>query len=135
MEGENIAIFGLTSTGKSTLLNSLMGEKLAETGREETATRIQPYQGVQFTVWDVPGRNDEVIYISMQFISFFKGLTRRLIVIGFRVKDNSSTMKLLDEIGLDYDIVVNKFDIVDVDEREKFREQILGEIQALGLQR
>ncbi|CAF1478363.1 unnamed protein product, partial [Rotaria sordida] len=61
MNGNNIGIFGLTSTGKSTLLNSLLGEKKAETGAGETTTQITPYPSTQFTLWDVPGRNDETV--------------------------------------------------------------------------
>ncbi|CAF4005236.1 unnamed protein product, partial [Rotaria sp. Silwood1] len=49
------------------------------------------------------------------------------------VKESSSTMKFLDELGLDYDIIVNKFDTVDEDERDIFREQIHREIRELGL--
>ncbi|CAF4057677.1 unnamed protein product [Rotaria sp. Silwood1] len=135
IEGRNIAIFGLTSTGKSTLVNSLMGKKVAATGRGETTTEIQAYPREQFTIWDVPGRNDETFHMTMEYISisFFKGLTIRLITIQCTVKESSSTMKFLDELGLDYDIIVNKFDTVDEDERDIFREQIHREIRELGL--
>ncbi|CAF3369983.1 unnamed protein product, partial [Rotaria sp. Silwood2] len=90
MVGINIGLFGITSTGKSTMLNSLLGKKIAETGVGETTTKITPYQGMQYTLWDVPGRNDEINYLSMEYISFFKGLTRRLILIQATIKENSS---------------------------------------------
>ncbi|CAF2947450.1 unnamed protein product [Rotaria sp. Silwood2] len=133
MEGNNIGLFGSTSTGKSTMLNSLLGKKVAETGVGETTTKITPYQGMQYTLWDVPGRNDEINYLSMEYISFFKGLTRRLILIQATIKENSSMMKLLDEIGLRYDIVFNKFDKVDEEERTAIQQQIFSEIKNLGL--
>jgi predicted GTPase len=63
MAGINIALFGLTSTGKSTMLNSLLGKKVAETGVGETTTEITPYAGESFTLWDIPGRNAELSYI------------------------------------------------------------------------
>jgi GTP-binding protein EngB required for normal cell division len=56
----------------------------------------------------IPGKNDEVSYMSMQYISFFKGLTRHFILVTHTLKEDSSMMKLLDSIALDYDIVVNK---------------------------
>ncbi|CAF4560103.1 unnamed protein product [Rotaria sp. Silwood2] len=133
MVGINIGLFGITSTGKSTMLNSLLGKKIAETGVGETTTKITPYQGMQYTLWDVPGRNDEINYLSMEYISFFKGLTRRLILIQATIKENSSMMKLLDEIGLRYDIVFNKFDKVDEEERTAIQQQIRSEIKSLGL--
>jgi small GTP-binding protein len=133
LEGNNIGVFGLTSTGKSTLLNAILGMNVAETGAGETTKEITPYPGTQFTLWDVPGRNDEIIYISMEYISFFKGLTRRLILIQSTVKENSSMMKLLDELNLQYDIVVNKFDRVDEDERQEFKDQIQREVEKLQL--
>ncbi|CAF1311795.1 unnamed protein product [Didymodactylos carnosus] len=133
LEGINISIFGLTSTGKSTLINSLLGQNVAETGVGETTTKITPYQGTQFTLWDAAGRNDETMYMTMEYISFFKGLTRRVILIQSSIKENSSMMKLLDEINLTYDIVVNKYDLVDENEQQGFKSQIQREIETLGL--
>ena len=133
MVGINIGLFGITSTGKSTMLNSLLGQKVAETGVGETTTRITPYPGTQFTLWDVPGRNDEINYLSLEYIAFFKGLSRRLILIQATVKENSSMLRLLDAIGLRYNIVFNKFDKVDEEERAPVQAQIRSEIRSLGL--
>jgi small GTP-binding protein len=133
LEGSNVGLFGLTSTGKSTMLNALLGQKVAETGAGETTTKITPYKGRKFTLWDVPGRNDEVSYLSMEYISFFKGLSRRLILIQATVRENSSMIKLLDEVGLRYDIVFNKFDKVEEDEQNEIKKQIRSEVEKLGL--
>jgi len=133
LEGNNIGLFGLTSTGKSTMLNALLSKQLAATGVGETTTKIKSYPGTNFILWDVPGRNDEVSYLSMEYISFFKGLTRRLILIQATVKENSSMMKLLDEIGLQYDIVFNKFDKVDPEDQEQVKKQIQLEVEKIGL--
>ena len=108
LPGKNFAFFGLTSTGKSTIINSLLDQNVAETGYGEVTKQTQLYPGSNFFVWDNPGRNDEVSYMNMRYISMLKGLTRRLIVVQSTLKENSSLMKLLDSIGLDYDIVVNK---------------------------
>ncbi len=133
-KGNNIALFGSTSTGKSTLLNAILGQNVAETGIGETTKEMKAYPATGYTLWDVPGRNDEVSYFSMEYISFFKGLSRRFILIQATVKENSSMMKLLDELKLEYDIVFNKFDKVDAEEQSLVKEQIHKEIQSLGLQ-
>ncbi|CAF3763859.1 unnamed protein product [Rotaria sp. Silwood1] len=133
MEGNNIGLFGLTSTGKSTILNAILGQKLAKTGVGETTKKIVSYSSTHFTLWDVPGRNDEINYMNMEYISFFKGLSKRLLLIEATVKENSSMMKLLDAIGLHYAIVFNKFDKVDDDEQQAIQQQIKQEIRTLGL--
>ncbi|CAF1353497.1 unnamed protein product [Adineta ricciae] len=133
LEGNNIGLFGLTSTGKSTMLNTLIGKTVAETGAGETTTTITPHKGSKFILWDIPGRNDEVSYFSMEYISFFKGLTRRLILIGSTVKENSSLMRLLDELGLKYTIVFNKFDLVKDAEQSKVKNKIESETKELGV--
>ena len=130
MNGKNIALFGQTSTGKSTMVNALLGQNLAE-----TTMKIKAYPGTHYTLWDVPVENDEVSYLSMEYISFFKGLTRRLVLIQATVKENSSMMKLLDELNLGYDIVFNKFDKVDVEEQPLVKAQIEKEIKELGLRK
>ena len=128
LQGNNIALFGQISTGKSTMLNAILGQRLAYTGVGETTMEFKAYLGNGYTLWDTPDRTDEVSYLSMEYISFFKGLTRRLILIQERLRENSSLMKLLDALNLEYDIVFNKFDIVDPEERHQVEKQIRTEI-------
>ena len=66
--------FGLTSTGKSTMINKLIGFDLAETGAGETTKEIQPYDGQGYRLFDIPGRNDDLSYFSMEYIAFWKGV-------------------------------------------------------------
>jgi GTP-binding protein EngB required for normal cell division len=123
----------LTATGKSTMLNKLYGQNVAETGIGETTGQIKSYKTKDFVLWDIPGKNDEVSYMSMQYISFFKGLTRRLILVTHTLKENSGMMKFMDAIGLDYDVVVNKMDRYDEEERPEFCAKIQEEKQTIGL--
>ena len=102
----------------------MLGLKVAEVGPGETTVKITAYPGTGYILWDIPGRNDELSYLSMEYVSFFKGLTKRVIVIQATVKENSSIMKLLDELDLEYDIVFNKFDAVSDDKQPLLREQI-----------
>ena len=44
-------------------------------------------------------------------------------------------IRLLDSLGLGYDIIVNKFDDVDQDEQSKLKRQIKDEINSFGLKR
>lgn len=131
--GKNIGIFGLTSTGKSTIINSLLGRRAAVTGVGETTTEMTPHHGKGFTLWDAPGRNDEMSYTSEKFLSSIKELTQRLIVIQSTVKENVDLMRLLDRMGLSYYILVNKLDLVDEDEQKQFQQNIQSEIRSIDL--
>jgi predicted GTPase len=56
-------LVGRTGVGKSSTINSLMGEKVAEVGDSEPTTfEVSPYRlqksGVDFTIWDTPGLCD-----------------------------------------------------------------------------
>jgi small GTP-binding protein len=133
MQRNNVGLFGVTSTGKSTMLNTLLGRKAAETGVGGTTAELTPYKGTNFTLWDSPGLNDTVLYFSMEYISFFKSLSRRLILIQRTVRENTFMMRLFDRIGLDYDIVFNKFDQVDQDEQAEVKRYIQYEIENLRL--
>ncbi len=68
----------------------------------------------------------------MEYISFWKGLTTgRLVLIRNTIKEMTKVFHLLDVINLRYDIIVNKFDSVDFEERESFKEQIHDEIKLI----
>lgn len=61
-----ITVIGRTGTGKSSLMNGLLGKKLAKEGdglNRET-TIVEPFvstiEGVEVTIWDTPGLQDGV---------------------------------------------------------------------------
>ncbi|CAF3413347.1 unnamed protein product [Rotaria socialis] len=66
MQGRNIGFFGLTSTGKSTIINKLLDREVAKTGAGETTTKIEPYDGKGYTLYDIPGRNDDTTYFNLE---------------------------------------------------------------------
>jgi len=123
----------MTSTGKSTIINEFIGSKVAKTGAGETTKEITPYDDRGYRLFDIPGRNDELSYFSMEYVGFWKGLTGRLIVIKSTIKEMSKVVRLLDELKLHYDIIVNKFDEVEADEQESFKKQIWDEIKEFQL--
>jgi len=133
MDGRNFGFFGLTSTGKSTIINKLIGKDVAAVGAGETTIQIQPYEGQGYRLFDIPGRNDDMSYFSMEYISFWKGLTARLVVVTVTIKEMTKVFRLLDAIDLKYDIIVNKFDTVPLEEREKFKAKIQDEVVKSGL--
>ena len=133
LRGKNIGLLGQTSCGKSTTINSLLGKEVAETGVGETTKEITSYDGTGYTLWDVPGRNDELSYTNEQYVSHIKGLKRRLIIIEHTIKENLELMRLLDDLNLTYDIIVNKLDQVRENQRESFQCQIQREISSLQL--
>ncbi len=128
MKGKNFGFFGLTSTGKSTIINKLIGEDVADVGAYETTKDIQPYNGQGYRLYDIPGRNDDLSYFNMKYIAFWKALTSRIVVITVTIKEMTTVFRLLDAINLRYDIIVNKFDLVKEEEREKFKHQIKQQI-------
>jgi len=130
VEGNHIAVLGSTSRGKSTMINSLLGKYEAEVGIGEVTTKCEPYIGLNFVLWDTPGRNDDTIF-NHESIALWKSMKYRLILIENTVKENSKMMKLFDQINLSYDIIANKFDLVKEEEQTPFREQIRREIKTL----
>jgi len=127
MSGRNYGFFGDTGSGKSTLLNSVIGKNEAKTGYGETTTEITPYEGVNFRVWDIPGSNDEINYLSLSYISCIKGLTKRGLLVVNTIKEQTRLINLLQKINVTFFIVVNKIDHVKSEEVESFKTKILGE--------
>ena len=135
MQGVNYALFGLTSVGKSSIINALLSRVVAKTGYTETTMETTPYPGTGYTLWDLRGGNDEVSYLNMESFAFFKGLTRMLFVITSTPNQNSEMMKFLDKLNVEYDIIFNKFDVPDEGERQEIKEKVLSAIRGLGLQK
>lgn len=133
LDGNQFALFGSTSTGKSTMVNAFIGVDKAEVGVGETTTIPAPYSGPNFVVWDMPGRNDEVSYMTMQYVALLKGLKQRVILVKSTLKENSHLMRFLDANELHYIVVVNQMDLIEEDNRPAFMEKIRAEKTTLNL--
>ncbi|CAF2822994.1 unnamed protein product [Rotaria sp. Silwood2] len=133
LTGRNIGFYGVTSTGKSSMINALLGSKLAAVGFGETTTEITGYDGSDYRLYDIPGKNDDVSLFTKDYIALMKGLTHRMVLITATIKEITKLLGLFNVLGLTYDIVVNKFDSIDTEERETFRQQILKEIEEYQL--
>lgn len=133
MTGRNFGVFGITSTGKSTLINKFIGKDLAAVGAGETTKEISRYDGSGYSLYDIPGRNDDLTYFTMEYVSFWKGLTGRIVLINATLKEMTKVFRLLDAINLNYDVVVNKFDLVPFEQRDGFKAKIHDEVQQCKL--
>jgi GTP-binding protein EngB required for normal cell division len=134
LSGRTIGLFGVTSSDKSSTINALIGSPVAKVGVGETTRDITAYDGRGYRLYDTPGINDDFPYFSEEYIALMKGLTHRPVLITTTVKQVTKLLHLFGAVGLHYNIVINKFDAVDTDEREDFREQILEEIEECQLE-
>ena len=50
-----LVVYGVYNSGKSTLINALFGEEIAEVGDTPTTTKIHQYRWGEWTVYDTPG--------------------------------------------------------------------------------
>ncbi|XP_052816090.1 T-cell-specific guanine nucleotide triphosphate-binding protein 2-like isoform X2 [Mya arenaria] len=88
----NIAVIGQAGVGKSTFINTFLGNRIAKTGCYETTVRCEPYfhpKNDNMILWDVPGvgtrsfpRNDYLQKINFQSYDFF------LLMLSERVYEN-----------------------------------------------
>jgi ribosome biogenesis GTPase A len=71
----SFGFFGITSTGKSTMINTLVGSEVAETGEGETTMKVQRYDAPGLSLWDMPGCNDDTSYFQEHHMAISKSLT------------------------------------------------------------
>jgi GTP-binding protein EngB required for normal cell division len=129
LPGRNIGLFGVTATGKSSTVNALLGSKVAGTSVGEATKEINAYDGQNYRLYDFPGQNDELSYFNKEKIALIKGLTHRLVLITATVKEVKKLLNMFEAIDLHYDVIINKFDAIDFEERTALREQINEEIK------
>ena len=131
LEGNNVGFFGIVSTGKSSLINTLAGEDVAETGIGETTLKYEYYQRIGITYWDCPGKHDNLNYLTADYISLIKGLSQRVIVVDITLKHITGLIRLLQRLGLSFVLVINKYDVIDAasaTDKAKFEATIAKEI-------
>lgn len=134
MDGIHIGLFGLRASGKSTLINNLVGKTIADVGSRKSENQIKQYDCKRFTIWDISGSRDEIEYLKPEYMMFFKGLSDRMVIIQVKIKDSWTIIQLFEKLGLDYDIIVNKLDRLDDEEEQKvLKEHIQCEIERFAL--
>jgi GTP-binding protein EngB required for normal cell division len=129
LSGRHIALFGINSTGKSSTINALMGSNATAAGLGESTAQFTAYEGLNYCLYDLPGQNDDVSYFTKEYISLIKGVSHRLVLITATVKQMKKLINLFEALDLHYDIAVNKFDLINFEERPAFRAQIEQEVQ------
>ncbi|CAF3260977.1 unnamed protein product, partial [Rotaria sp. Silwood2] len=132
--GRAFGIFGLTSAGKSSIINKLLGYDPTKIDNHETTKKIQIYEGQSYRLFDIPDINDDISYFTMDYIAFLKGLTKRLVLITTTITEMIKCFRFLDAINLRYDIIINKFDLIPISRRQEFKKIINQQIRELNLQ-
>ncbi|CAF1163264.1 unnamed protein product [Rotaria sordida] len=132
--GRAFGFYGLTSTGKSTIINKLLGYDLSDKDAGKTTKEIQRYEGQNCRLFDIPDKNDDMSYFTMEYIAFWKGLTKILVLITTTITEMTNVFHLLDALNLRYDIVINKFDLVPIEKRQEFKKKINQQICESELQ-
>jgi GTP-binding protein EngB required for normal cell division len=124
IKGKNIAFFGPTGVGKSSLINACVGEDVCEVGDCETTQEIKPYKNKLSDVcyWDIPGKTDEINYFNATFIGLLKSMSFIGIVVNRSYTQCSQLMALLNELKIPFYIIVNKCD--DLEDFEGFKKKL-----------
>ena len=133
MQGNTIGFFGITSSGKSTLVNKLLDEEVAKVGMGETTTEVKAYpeKNGQFVLYDLPGRNDDMSYFTLEYVGFIKGLKSRVIIVMASIKHMTKVISLLEAIDQSYIIVANCPEPTEGKEQTKEeRDEYVAKIQA-----
>ena len=112
---------------------------MAETGEAETTIEPASYlsnMGAGFTLWDMPGKNDDLSYFSLQYFGFWKGLTHRVIIIQHDLKEMTTVLQLMEAITLSYTVVVNRRTLEDdsCEKKRLFVDQLQRELKELNPQ-
>ena len=129
LAGPSIGLIGRSGVGKSTLINMLLGRNVAKVGVGEITKQIQSYKAKDFYIYDTPGFDDISTGFTKENISFWKGLNMRIVVINTSVTELAQMLRLFDDIGLSYDIVVNKLDLLKSKSQHSFKIYIRDQIR------
>ena len=146
--GVPVAIAGATNTGKSTLLNALLGEERAIVSDVHGTTRdtieeTLNIDGVLFRFIDTAGlRETSEIVEKIGIERTFKKLSEATIVLGMvdLTRDEQSTLETVSEIldKVDFKtqklvILLNKVDISDINKNVSIENFIVSELENKGI--
>jgi GTP-binding protein Era len=119
-----ITIIGRTNVGKSTLLNLLLGEKLAITSNKPQTTRnqilgIKNLENAQFIFLDTPGihktKNKFNKFMIKQALSTYHNVDIILFMIEAQRPDHNNDLFIIDtfkSINLPKILLINKIDLI-----------------------
>ena len=125
-----IALIGKTNSGKSTLINNIVGEKVSIINKKINTTQesligIKNYKNIQIIIYDTPGIN--FLKVSKTFNQNLKvnlwssideadNLVYMIDVLRFNYKDIIKDIKKLSEVKKPILLLFNKIDLIDKNE-------------------
>jgi len=139
--GVNIGLFGNTGVGKSSLINTCLGDKICKVGFSQTTLEATPHRipNTIYTYWDLPGQTDKISYLNTTYIGLLKSLSFIGIVVVRTSHEISRIIELIEYLGLPYSLIVNKIDLIETqceddgmdfkEEMDKFKSQFEGEVK------
>jgi len=132
MDGKkHIGMYGLISTGKSSLINALFGSNQCEVGAGETTVEIKKVGEIfNLVLWDLPGNSTHFNFLVFEQIAFLKSLSKICIVVQSSLNDPfyHDLLKICARIQQNVVIIINKIDLVEENDRAGFKEQIKREL-------
>lgn len=120
-----VAFYGQTSTGKSSLINLIMGQKVAEVGPGETTMNITPYIAPhgRLCLYDYPGNNDEISYYSGDILSLAKSMDLSCVLFTSTIKTNLKYCRLLTSMKCSFVALLTQTD------NPKWTEESIGKVK------
>ena len=107
----SVAVLGMAGTGKSSLINVLVGEKVAETGTAVCTDKFQlVHQGQRTDYYDVPGADDRYSYYNVQRLQQAQPLHLIVILYIKRVSSVLNLEELIHALGVPYVLVRSHLD-------------------------
>jgi len=107
---QSIAVVGPSGVGKSTILNALAGQKVAEVGVTECTQKVSMvHAGPEYDMYDIPGNRDErADFYNIDNLHKLTSLHCIMVVYTDRFEHVLNVAKLLRSINLPHIFVRNK---------------------------
>jgi len=130
---KHIGMYGVISTGKSTLINALFGRNLCAVGVGETTTEVKKIGEISnLVLWDLPGNSTHFNFLIFEQIAFLKSLSKICILVTASLNDPfyHDILKICGRIEQNVIIIINKIDDVEDNDRAGLKQQIKNELMA-----
>jgi len=107
-----VAFLGLTSVGKSSLINGVLEKKIAPTGKGMTTKKIKPYpaDNAALVLWDFPGKCDKFSYFNANILGLFQAMDLCCVLYLASVNECLECIEVLHSMKKEFVCVLTKSD-------------------------